>query len=95
MILGGGKAGGAAVLKNKALMYFFRRYWYPNKSIEVLQKYAIRWKKEHIHTQKIMDATEVIKALAYPDKALLIKEIKARLHTHYFGDRFAGRYTKS
>lgn len=98
VILGGGESGvGAAVLAKKQGFDVFvsDASGIKQKYREVLQKYAIRW-EEGAHTySEIMDATEVIKSPGIPDKAPLIKEIKAR-HIPIISEiEFAGRYTKA
>lgn len=98
VILGGGESGvGAAVLAKKQGFDVFvsDASGIKQKYREVLQKYAIRW-EEGTHTySEIMDATEVIKSPGIPDKAPLIKEIKAR-HIPIISEiEFAGRYTKA
>jgi UDP-N-acetylmuramoylalanine--D-glutamate ligase len=61
----------------------------------VLNKYEILWEEKLHSEEKILNADEVIKSPGIPDKAYLIKKLKA-LGTPIISEiEFAGRYTKA
>jgi UDP-N-acetylmuramoylalanine--D-glutamate ligase len=98
VILGAGESGvGAAVL---AKQQGFDVFVSDASSIKphyknVLDNYKIRW-EEGTHTfAEIVQAIEVIKSPGIPDKAAVIKEIKAKQIPIISEIEFAGRYTNA
>jgi UDP-N-acetylmuramoylalanine--D-glutamate ligase len=98
VILGAGESGvGAAVL---AKQQGFDVFVSDASSIKphyknVLDNYKIRW-EEGTHTYaEIAQAVEVIKSPGIPDKAAVIKEIKAKQIPIISEIEFAGRYTNA
>lgn len=96
VILGAGESGaGAAVLaKAKGLDVFISDLSsIKPKYKEMLDAHQIRW-EEGQHTEAdILNADEVIKSPGIPDKAPIIRKLKAQLTPIVSEIEFAGRYT--
>lgn len=96
VILGAGESGaGAAVLaKAKGLDVFVSdQSSIKPKYKEMLDAHQIRW-EEGQHTEAdILNADEVIKSPGIPDKAPIIRKLKAQLTPIVSEIEFAGRYT--
>jgi UDP-N-acetylmuramoylalanine--D-glutamate ligase len=98
VILGGGESGaGAAVLAKKQGFDVFLsdlseiKLQYKN----LLDKHNILW-EEKMHTEEhILNADEIIKSPGIPDKAPLIKKLKAQGTPVISEIEFAGRYTNA
>lgn len=98
VILGGGESGaGAAVLAKKQGFDVFL-----SDSSEIkpeykalLDKYEIQWEEKQHSEDLILNADEVIKSPGIPEKAPLIKKLRAEGMSIISEIEFAGRYTKA
>jgi UDP-N-acetylmuramoylalanine--D-glutamate ligase len=98
VILGGGESGaGAAVLAQKEGFDVFLSDLSEIKPEykALLDTYAIAWEEKQHTEELILSADEIIKSPGIPDKAPLIKKLRA-LGTPIISEiEFAGRYTKA
>ena len=98
VILGGGESGsGAAVLAKKQGLDVFvsDNSCIPLKYKDLLAKYDIEWEEGKHSEEKILNANEIIKSPGIPDKAPIIKLLKARNIPIISEIEFAGRYTNA
>ncbi|HRZ98810.1 MAG TPA: UDP-N-acetylmuramoyl-L-alanine--D-glutamate ligase, partial [Paludibacter sp.] len=98
VILGGGESGaGAAVLAKKEGFEVFLSDLSEIKPQykELLDKYEILWEEKQHSEEKILNADEIIKSPGIPDKAPLIKKLKAQGTPVISEIEFAGRYTNA
>lgn len=98
VVLGGGESGaGAAVLAKKQGFDVFVSDISEIKPVykTLLDKYAIKWEEKQHTEALILNADEVVKSPGIPDKAPLIKKLRA-LGTPVISEiEFAGRYTNA
>ena len=98
VILGGGESGaGAAVLAKKEGFDVFLSDLSEIK-LEYkaqLDNYGIAWEEKQHTEELILNADEIIKSPGIPDKAPLIKKLKAQGTSIISEIEFAGRYTNA
>jgi UDP-N-acetylmuramoylalanine--D-glutamate ligase len=98
VVLGGGESGaGAAVLAKKQGFEVFLSDLSEIKSEykALLDKHEIAWEEKQHSEELILNADEIIKSPGIPDKAPLIRKLRA-LGTPIISEiEFAGRYTKA
>src|SRR6185295_9402085 len=95
VILGAGESGtGAAVLAQKKGFDVFLsdKGKIADKYIEVLKKYKITFEEGQHSSEKILNASEVIKSPGIPDKAEMVKRIHEYKIPVISEIEFAGRY---
>lgn len=98
VILGGGESGaGAAVLAKKQGFDVFLSDLSEIKPEykALLDKYEIQWEEKQHSEDLILNADEVIKSPGIPEKAPLIKKLRAKGISIISEIEFAGRYTKA
>lgn len=98
VILGGGESGaGAAVLAKKQGFDVFLSDLSEIKPQykDMLNNYGILWEEKQHSEEKILNANEIIKSPGIPDKAPLIKKLKAQGTPIISEIEFAGRYTNA
>ncbi len=98
VILGAGESGaGAAVLAKKEGFEVFVSdlSGIKPKYKEILDAHNIRWEEGHHTESEILNADEIIKSPGIPDKAPIIKKLKAQGTPIISEIEFAGRYTDS
>src|ERR1035437_9997409 len=98
VILGGGESGaGAAVLAKKQGFEVFVSDLSGIKQEykDLLNKYEIEWEEKQHTEELILSAFEVIKSPGIPDKAPIIKMLKAKNTPVISEIEFAGRFTKA
>jgi len=98
VILGGGESGaGAAVLAKKQGFDVFLSDLSEIKPEykALLDKYEIQWEEKQHSEDLILNADEVIKSPGIPEKAPLIKKLRAKGMSIISEIEFAGRYTKA
>ena len=98
VILGGGESGaGAAVLaKVNGLDVFLSDLSEIKENYKaLLNKYEIAWEEKQHTEALILNADEVIKSPGIPDKAPLVKKLRAQNTPIISEIEFAGRYTKA
>lgn len=98
VILGGGESGvGTAVLAQKKgyEVFLSDKGKLKDKYKNVLSKYGIEWEEERHTEELILNADEVVKSPGIPDKAELVKALKAKGIKVISEIEFAGRYTKA
>jgi len=98
VILGGGESGaGAAVLAKKQGFDVFLSDLSEIKPEykALLDKYEIQWEEKQHSEDLILNADEVIKSPGIPEKAPLIKKLRAKGMPIISEIEFAGRYTKA
>ncbi len=98
VILGAGESGaGAAVLAKKEGFEVFVSdlSGIKPKYKEILDAHNIRWEEGHHTEAEILNADEIIKSPGIPDKAPIIKKLKAQGTPIISEIEFAGRYTDS
>jgi UDP-N-acetylmuramoylalanine--D-glutamate ligase len=96
VILGGGESGvGSAVLgKKKGYEVFLSdKGKLKQKYSDVLLKNGIAWEEEKHTEELILNADEVIKSPGIPDKAELVKKLRAKNIPVISEIEFAGRFT--
>jgi len=98
VILGGGESGaGAAVLAKKQGFDVFLSDLSEIKPEykALLDKYEIQWEEKQHSEDLILNAAEIIKSPGIPEKAPLIKKLRAKGMSIISEIEFAGRYTKA
>ncbi len=98
VILGAGESGaGSAVLAKKEGFEVFVSdlSGIKPKYKEILDAHNIRWEEGHHTEAEILNADEIIKSPGIPDKAPIIKKLKAQGTPIISEIEFAGRYTDS
>jgi len=98
VILGGGESGaGAAVLAKKQGFDVFLSDLSEIKPEykALLDKYEIKWEEKQHSEDLILNADEIIKSPGIPEKAPLIKKLRAIGMSVISEIEFAGRYTKA
>lgn len=98
VILGGGESGaGAAVLaKQKGFEVFLSdKGKIKEKYKDVLSHHAIEWEEEQHTADRILNADEVIKSPGIPEKAEMLKAIRAKGIPVVSEIEFASRYTNA
>lgn len=98
VILGAGESGaGSAVLAKKEGFEVFVSdlSGIKPKYKEILDAHNIRWEEGHHTEAEILNADEIIKSPGIPDKASIIKKLKAQGTPIISEIEFAGRYTDS
>jgi UDP-N-acetylmuramoylalanine--D-glutamate ligase len=97
-ILGAGESGvGAAILAQKKGFEVFvsDKGNIAQKYKDVLSQYSIQWEEGKHSEQAILNSDEVIKSPGIPEKAELIKKLRAKNIPVISEIEFAGRYTKA
>ncbi len=98
VILGGGESGvGAAILAQKQGFDVFLSDLSEIKSTykSLLNQHAILWEEKQHTEELILNANEIVKSPGIPDKAPLIKKLRALGIPVISEIEFAGRYTQA
>ncbi len=98
VVLGGGESGaGAAILaKNQGFEVFLSDLSEIKTQYKtLLENHEIEWEEKQHTEEKILNADEIIKSPGIPDKAPLIKKLRANGTPVISEIEFAGRYTKA